>query len=99
MSFSAGPRYKTNAQIPFPKSRASRSASAEKHWRLFENRMLLADKSSAPVGERVGFRNGHRFVLSRETEPIHATLPLSHVQEAHRSFEARQHFGKIVLTP
>jgi hypothetical protein len=26
-------------------------------------------------------------------------VPLAQVREAHRIFEAREHFGKIVLTP
>jgi len=30
---------------------------------------------------------------------IHAVLPLAGIREAHRIFEAREHFGKIVLVP
>ena len=30
---------------------------------------------------------------------IHAVLPLAEIREAHRIFEAREHFGKVVLVP
>jgi NADPH:quinone reductase-like Zn-dependent oxidoreductase len=33
------------------------------------------------------------------TPVIHTVLPLSEIREAHRLFEAREHFGKVVLVP
>ncbi len=33
------------------------------------------------------------------TPVIHAVLPLAEIREAHRMFEAREHFGKIILVP
>ena len=39
-------------------------------------------------------------ILARRLVPvIHAVLPLAEIREAHRIFEAREHFGKIVLVP
>lgn len=54
----------------------------------------------APMGSVSEFETVMRMVFRGELEPvIHAVLPLSDVREAHRCFEAREHFGKIVLTP
>src|SRR5438093_149034 len=41
-----------------------------------------------------------RLVGARALVPVlHAVLPLAEIREAHRIFEAREHFGKIVLVP
>lgn len=54
----------------------------------------------APMGNVSDFETVMRLVFRGEIDPvIHAVLPLSDVREAHRCFEAREHFGKIVLTP
>lgn len=54
----------------------------------------------APMGNVSDFETVMHLVFRGEIEPvIHAVLPLSAVREAHRCFEAREHFGKIVLVP
>jgi NADPH:quinone reductase-like Zn-dependent oxidoreductase len=40
------------------------------------------------------------LVLRRAIRPvIHAVMPLAEIREAHRIFQSREHFGKIVLVP
>lgn len=54
----------------------------------------------APMGSTAEFRTVIDLVFQRVLQPvIHAVLPLAQVAEAHRIFERRQHFGKIVLVP
>ncbi len=54
----------------------------------------------APMGNRADFRAVMDLVLRRVIRPvIHAVLPLEAIREAHRLFQAREHFGKIVLVP
>lgn len=54
----------------------------------------------APMGSTMEFRTVMDLVFRRVLQPvIHAVLPLAQVAEAHRIFERRQHFGKIVLVP
>lgn len=54
----------------------------------------------APMGNITDFRTVMGLVFARALVPvIHAVLPLAEVREAHRIFEAREHFGKIVLVP
>jgi NADPH2:quinone reductase len=54
----------------------------------------------APMGNLSDFHAVMDLVLSGAMRPvIHAVLPLDQIQEAHRIFEAHEHFGKIVLVP
>jgi NADPH:quinone reductase-like Zn-dependent oxidoreductase len=54
----------------------------------------------APMGNLSDFHAVMDLVLGGAIRPmIHTVLPLSKIREAHRIFEAREHFGKIVLTP
>lgn len=54
----------------------------------------------APMGNRSDFHAVMELVLRGAIRPlIHAVLPLSQIREAHRIFQAREHFGKIVLVP
>lgn len=54
----------------------------------------------APMGNVRDFRTVMELVFRGALRPvIHAVLPLSEIREAHRIFEAREHFGKIVLVP
>ncbi|HXF81584.1 MAG TPA: zinc-binding dehydrogenase [bacterium] len=54
----------------------------------------------APMGNVTDFRTVMDLVVRGAIRPvIHAVLPLSEIREAHRIFEAREHFGKIVLVP
>jgi NADPH:quinone reductase-like Zn-dependent oxidoreductase len=54
----------------------------------------------APMGNFTDFRTVMDLVTRGSLAPvIHAVLPLREIREAHRIFEAREHFGKIVLTP
>jgi NADPH2:quinone reductase len=54
----------------------------------------------APMGNLSDFHAVMDLVLSGAMRPvIHAVLPLGQIQEAHRIFEAHEHFGKIVLVP
>ncbi len=54
----------------------------------------------APMGNVSDFETVMDLVFRGEIDPvIHTVLPLSQVREAHRAFEAREHFGKIVLVP
>jgi NADPH:quinone reductase-like Zn-dependent oxidoreductase len=54
----------------------------------------------APMGNLSDFRTVMGLVARGMLEPvIHTVLPLAEIQEAHRMFEAREHFGKIVLVP
>jgi len=54
----------------------------------------------APMGNVTDFWTVMGLVSSGAIAPvIHAVLPLAEIREAHRMFEAREHFGKIVLVP
>jgi len=54
----------------------------------------------APIGNVTDFRTVMALVCSGAISPvIHTVLPLAEIREAHRMFEAREHFGKIVLVP
>ncbi|HKV44811.1 MAG TPA: alcohol dehydrogenase catalytic domain-containing protein [bacterium] len=54
----------------------------------------------APHGNVTDFRTVMDLVFRGILTPIiHTVLPLSEIREAHRIFEAREHFGKIVLVP
>jgi NADPH:quinone reductase-like Zn-dependent oxidoreductase len=54
----------------------------------------------APMGNVGDFRAVMTAIFSGAIDPIlHAVLPLSQIREAHRIMEAREHFGKVVLTP
>jgi NADPH2:quinone reductase len=54
----------------------------------------------APMGNLADFRTVMNLVLRGVIRPvIHAVLSLSEIREAHRIFQAREHFGKIVLVP
>ncbi len=54
----------------------------------------------APMGNVRDFLTVMALVFRRALVPVvHAVVPLAQVREAHRIFEAREHFGKIVLTP
>jgi NADPH:quinone reductase-like Zn-dependent oxidoreductase len=54
----------------------------------------------APMGNVTDFRTVMDLIFRGAIRPvIHAVLPLSEIREAHRIFEARAHFGKIVLLP
>jgi len=54
----------------------------------------------APMGNLADFRAVMDLVLRRAIRPvIHAVLPLAEIREAHRIFQSREHFGKIVLVP
>jgi len=54
----------------------------------------------APMGNVTDFRTVMTLIFRGAITPvIHAVLPLADVREAHRIFEAREHFGKIVLVP
>ena len=54
----------------------------------------------APMGNLADFRTVMDLVLSSVIRPvIHAVLPLQQIREAHRIFQGREHFGKIVLVP
>ena len=54
----------------------------------------------APHGNVTDFHTVMGLVFRGELTPIiHIVLPLGEIREAHRIFEAREHFGKIVLLP
>ena len=54
----------------------------------------------APMGNLSDFHAVMNLVLRGAIRPvIHAMLPLEQVREAHRIFQTREHFGKIVLIP
>ena len=54
----------------------------------------------APMGNLGDFHAVMDLVLRRAIRPvIHAVLPLTEIREAHRIFQAREHFGKLVLVP
>ncbi len=54
----------------------------------------------APMGNIGDFQAVMDLVFRVEITPVvHAVMPLSEIREAHRIFEAREHFGKIVLVP
>jgi len=54
----------------------------------------------APMGSATDFLTVMGLIFRRVLVPvIHAVLPLAEIREAHRMFEAREHFGKIVLVP
>jgi len=54
----------------------------------------------APMGSVSDFLTVMGLVFRRMLVPvIHVVLPLAQIREAHRIFEAREHFGKIVLVP
>lgn len=54
----------------------------------------------APMGNLSDFHAVMDLVLRGVIRPVlHAVLPLEEIREAHRMFQAREHFGKIVLTP
>lgn len=54
----------------------------------------------APMGNVTDFRTVMDLVVRGALAPvIHAVLPLREIREAHRMFESREHFGKIVLVP
>ncbi len=54
----------------------------------------------APMGNLTDFRRVMDLVFRKVLMPvIHAVLPLSEIREAHRMFEAREYFGRIVLVP
>ena len=54
----------------------------------------------APMGNVSDFAAVMQLIFRGEIEPVIDTvLPLSEIREAHRRFEAREHFGKIVLVP
>ena len=54
----------------------------------------------APMGNVSDFRTVMDLVIRGALTPvIHAVLPLREIREAHRMFESREHFGKIVLVP
>jgi NADPH2:quinone reductase len=54
----------------------------------------------APMGNVRDFQTVMELVSRGTLRPvIHAVLPLSDIREAHRIFEAREHFGKIILVP
>lgn len=54
----------------------------------------------APMGSVADFLTVMRLVFARVLVPvIHVVLPLAQIRDAHRIFEAREHFGKIVLVP
>lgn len=54
----------------------------------------------APMGNVRDFSAVVGLVFRKQITPIiHTSLPLSEIGEAHRIFEAREHFGKIVLVP
>ncbi len=54
----------------------------------------------APMGGVAEFLTVMGLIFARVLVPvIHVVLPLAKIKEAHRIFEAREHFGKIVLVP
>jgi NADPH2:quinone reductase len=54
----------------------------------------------APMGNLADFRGVMALVLRRAIRPIiHAVLPLAEIREAHRIFQSREHFGKLILVP
>lgn len=54
----------------------------------------------APMGNVTDFLTVMDLVVRGAFAPvIHAVMPLGQIREAHRMFEAREHFGKIVLVP
>lgn len=54
----------------------------------------------APMGSVSDFAAVMHLLSRGEIEPVIDTVfPLSEIREAHRRFEAREHFGKIVLVP
>ncbi len=54
----------------------------------------------APTGNVQDFQTAMGLIFRGAITPvIHAVLPLAQIREAHRMFEAREHFGKIVLVP
>lgn len=54
----------------------------------------------APRGNVRDFQTVMGLIFRGAIQPvIHAVLPLSEIREAHRVFEAREHFGKIILVP
>lgn len=54
----------------------------------------------APMGNVTDFRTVMELIFRGVITPvIHTALPLAEVREAHRIFESREHFGKIILVP
>ncbi|MDQ7843140.1 MAG: alcohol dehydrogenase catalytic domain-containing protein [Armatimonadota bacterium] len=54
----------------------------------------------APMGNVTDFLTVMGLIFRGAITPvIHTVLPLAEVREAHRIFESREHFGKIVLVP
>lgn len=54
----------------------------------------------APMGSVADFHTVMALVFRGMLVPvIHVVLPLTQIREAHRIFETREHFGKIVLMP
>lgn len=54
----------------------------------------------APMGNLRDFHAVMSLLFQNRIRPIiHTVMPLAEVREAHRMFEAREHFGKIVLVP
>lgn len=54
----------------------------------------------APMGGVADFLAVMSLIFTRALVPVvHTVLPLREIREAHRIFEAHEHFGKIVLVP
>ena len=54
----------------------------------------------APMGNVSDFHAVMTAIFTGAIEPIlHAVLPLAEIREAHRTMEAREHFGKVVMLP
>jgi len=54
----------------------------------------------APMGNVTDFHTVMGLIFRGAITPVvHAVLPLAEVREAHRIFESRAHFGKIILVP
>jgi NADPH:quinone reductase-like Zn-dependent oxidoreductase len=54
----------------------------------------------APMGNLSDFHAVMALVFRGAIRPvIHTVLPLAEIREAHRIFQSREHFGKIVLIP